>query len=171
VAKQLSFFKKIDDRFGGELLKGNARTMRPLESKFSTHVVLKAKRGGLNSPHNFLKVHQIVELAARKRGIKIYEFANAGNHLHILLKLPKRSAWAPFIREIAGRIAQVTKIQWKHKPFTRIIRGWKKAYFNVKNYIRVNFMEAHGVIDRHQLKQFQDIKDLQDIGVGWADGA
>lgn len=34
---------------------------------------------------------------------------------------------------------------WKHRPFTRVVKGWK-AYRIVRNYIQLNEKEALGVI-------------------------
>ncbi len=40
--------------------------------------------------------------------------------------------------------SQVMRL-WKHRPFTRVIRGWK-AYQVVRNYVRLNEQEALGNI-------------------------
>lgn len=100
--------------------------------------------------------------------MRLYEFANVGNHLHLLIKLPNRRSWNAFIRELTGRIAQQVEKEpgtafWKHRPFTRIVRGWKKAYQTAKEYVRLNILEAEGRINR------RDTKTLKDLRMIWAE--
>jgi len=116
------------DPFGGAQLKSHPKRKRPLDSKLPTHLVLRAQRSTMRSPKAFMTVNQLVHRISRKHGVKVYEYANVGNHLHILIKLRTRSAWSAFIRELTGRIAQLTGTQWLHRPYTRIIRGWRKAF-------------------------------------------
>jgi REP element-mobilizing transposase RayT len=161
--KQLEFqgsaFEKPKDWFGGAYLKGNhAKCKRPLESKFAVHVVLRATESGLRKPAVYHHVNLAVTRACKKYGVKLYEYANVGNHLHLLIKLPHVRAWKAFIREITGRIAQIARGLkgrqksaakfWRHRPFTRIVRGWKRAYRLAKDYILLNQLEGEGLISR-----------------------
>src|SRR6202142_2061365 len=121
--KQLEFegLAKPGASFGGGLLKkGNPKTKRPLESKLPIHLVLRANRGGMRNPKAFTPVTEAVYKTAKKYGIKVYEYANVGNHLHLLIKLPHIRRWAPFIRELTGKIALKMGGQnfWKQRPFT-----------------------------------------------------
>src|SRR5579884_4087746 len=155
-AKQqlLPGFHKVHPAFGGSLLKGNPKTKRPLAAKLPLHLVLRGNKGGLRSPYKHAKVDEIVYKTAAKYGIRVYEYANVGNHLHILLKLPHRRAWAPFIREVASRIVRLMKafgFKWLHRrPFTRVVASWRKAYAAAKRYVRINAKEGAGVTDRAQ---------------------
>jgi REP element-mobilizing transposase RayT len=161
--KQLEFqgsaFKKPKDWFGGAYLKGNhAKGKRPLESRFAIHVVLRASESGLRRPAVYRHVNLAVTRACKKYGVKLYEYANVGNHLHLLIKLPHVRAWKAFIREVTGRIAQIarglkgrqkgTTAFWRHRPFTRVVRGWKRAYRLAKDYVVLNQLEAEGLISR-----------------------
>jgi REP element-mobilizing transposase RayT len=160
------------DCFGGSLLKNsNAKSKRPLESKLPIHLVLRANRGGMRSPKTHLRVNRAVEKTCKRHGVKIYRYANVGNHLHMLIKIPGRSRWAAFIRELTGRIAQEVKAvtgqagkYWKQRPFTRIVRGWRKAFRLACDYVELNILEAEGFISR---RQTQTLKDLRAI---WQDG-
>jgi REP element-mobilizing transposase RayT len=95
------------DCFGGSLLKNsNAKIKRPLDSKLPIHLVLRANKGGMRLPKTHLRVNRTVETTCKKHGVKVYRFANVGNHLHMIIKIPGRARWAAFIRELTGRVAQ-----------------------------------------------------------------
>jgi REP element-mobilizing transposase RayT len=107
--RQLSFvgngFIAPRDSFGGALLTSNPKTKRPLDSKLPTHLVLRARESLLRTPKNFGRVNALVHQIARKYGIRIYEYANVGNHIHLIVRTGRRTSWAGFIRELTGRIA------------------------------------------------------------------
>src|SRR5262249_36517623 len=98
-AKQLSFddkaFKKPGDCFGGSLVKGNnPKTKRPLESKLPIHLTLRSKKSVMRLPKNFRAVGLAIENTSKKYGVRIYERANVGNHLHMVIKIPSLQRWA-----------------------------------------------------------------------------
>ncbi len=166
--KQLKFdfAKKNALEFGGSLLKGNARSKRPLDSKKPIHLVLRraANQPSMRSPKNYLLVDIVIKEAAKEYGVTVYSFANVGNHLHLALRISSRRLWSRFIREITGRIAQhigQTKGFWMHKPFTRVVSGWGKAYTIVRKYIHLNNLEAEGKIDRRKIETFSDLRQVQ----------
>lgn len=166
-------FEKPSDCFGGSLLKGNPKSKRPLDSKLPVHTVLRCDRSVLRLPKTFKTVDDILFSVAKKHGVSIYKAANVGNHLHLLVRVKRLGAWAPFIRELTGRIAQEVMglVEWpndlrfwKFRPFTRVVRGWKKAFQSVKEYIHLNLLEANGFISRKQTKTLKDLRMI------WADG-
>lgn len=123
----------------------------------------------MRTPHAFGRVNEIVRSVARKYGVRIYKFANVGNHLHLLIRIGRRGAWAGFIRELTGRIASgVQKISgqekgrkfWSQRPFTRIVRGWKMPFQVMKRYIELNFLEAEGFISRRETKTLKDLDEI-----------
>lgn len=148
------------DTFGGSLLTSHPKIKRPLDSKLPTHLVLRATKSTMRRPQTFLKVNQIVNQACKKHGVKLYEYANVGNHLHMLIKIRSRGSWAAFIRELTGRIAQLTATKWLNRPYTRIVRGWKKAYFTAIQYVRLNILEADGMISRKETKTVEDLNAI-----------
>lgn len=174
MAKQLAFrdsaFKKRIV-FGGQLLKGNARESRPTNSKLPLHLVLRSHgRISMRNPLLFNAINEIVERVARKYGVKVYEYANAGNHIHLLIRVTKRQLWSAFIREITGRIALKTKRFgrtkfWIYKSFTRVVSGWKKAFNSVRDYVTLNRHEADGAIKRG------DVKNLRELYAIWSETA
>ena len=155
--KQLSFlgvgFDKPRAEFGGELLKNsNAKCKRPLDSKLPLHLVLRSTKSLMRLPKNLIFVDQTVHDVCRQHGVRLYEYANVGNHLHLLIKIPNRAAWAAFIRELTGRIAYKLRLKWDKLPFTRIVSGWRKAYRAAKDYVTINRMEVLGLATRAQIR-------------------
>lgn len=146
------------DHFGGRLLKGNPKGRRPLDSKLPTHLVLRSRASLLRLPKTYLKVNEVVERVCRKHGVRLYRYANVGNHLHLLVRLRSRRSWSAFIRELTGRVAQIAlELKprekslvrfWRYRPFTRVVRGWKKAFRVACEYVGLNQLEADGMIDR-----------------------
>ena len=154
-------FAKACDSFGGSLLKGNPKGRRPLHSKLPIHLTLRARKSVLRTPKNFGAVEQTIKQVAGKHGVRIYKHANVGNHLHLAIKIPPVRRWAAFIREITGRIALLCRLEgglWMFRPHTRIIRGWRKAFSLIKEYIELNQAEADGHIDRRQTKTLRDYR-------------
>jgi REP element-mobilizing transposase RayT len=168
-------FEKPNACFGGSLLKSNPKTKRPLESKLPIHLVLRAIQGGMRLPKAFNAVNELFRSVARKHGVTVYKYANMGNHIHSAIKLSSIHRWAAFIRELSGGIAQLLKDLgiapqgvnfWKHRPWTRIVQGWQKAFRIVCEYIYLNILEAEGHISR---KETKTLKDLHAIWA-WAYG-
>ena len=152
--KQTFFHKmnKPNAGFGGDLIKNlktNPKVKRPLDSKLPIHLVLRAKRSWMRTPKQFAKVNEVVASVARRRGVRIYEYANVGNHLHLLIKITRRPRWAAFIRELTGRLATLAGGGgvWLRRPFTRVVNGWRRAYRSVREYVRLNRFEADNDLD------------------------
>lgn len=173
-SKQLQFrnLAVSRDSFGGSLLKGNPKVRRPLDSKLPTHLVLRANASFLRLPKRFAKVNEAVALTCRKHGVSIYRYANVGNHIHLLVRLRSRRGWAAFIRELTGRVAQIAlglgpseksaAKFWKFRPFTRVVRGWKKAYQLALRYVELNRLEAEGLIRRTESKTLRELRAVWD---------
>lgn len=169
-SKQLSFhgsgFKKPADWFGGGKLKSHPKTRRPLHSKLPIHLVLRARKSVLRLPKNQSVVEKTIRQTARKYGIRIFEYANVGNHLHLLIRVSNVALWRRFIREISGRIAQLARPAdcdsaggfWLNRPFTRIVRGWRRAYRVVRDYIVLNQLEAECFIDLAVMRSVRDLR-------------
>ncbi len=158
-------FEQSSDAFGGELT-SNPKVKRPLHSKLPIHLTLRASKSVLRTPKTFGLVQRLIEDVARKHGVKIYRMANVGNHLHLAIKLPHVYRWASFIRELTGRMALALRSflggakLWMYRPHTRVIRGWRKAFAIVKEYIELNILEAYGIISRTQIKTLRDYRAI-----------
>ena len=76
--------------FGGSLnKKSNPKTARMISTKHAMHLVLRSDLAkGSRSLLNFrLQIDQILQKQANDCQVKIYQKANAGNHLHLLIYL------------------------------------------------------------------------------------
>jgi REP element-mobilizing transposase RayT len=106
-------FGKLDVKeFGGTLVKGNPREKRPLSLKRPVHVVLKSSIA--KGEMSFLKrgrakqIESLVRRIAKQKGVKVYRYANAGNHLHLLVLPRSRESFNAYIRALSGLIARIT---------------------------------------------------------------
>ncbi len=160
-------FIKPEDSFGGSLLKGNPKGKRPMDSKLPIQLTMRANRSVLRLHKTLGPVNEIIRTTAKKHGVKVYDFANVGNHIHAVIKIFNLQSWPAFIRELTGRIAQVVgelvnydndKGFWLYRPHTRIVRGWQKAFKIAKRYIYLNQLEAEGFISRKESKTLRDLK-------------
>jgi REP element-mobilizing transposase RayT len=173
--KQLQFdgsqFIKPNSSFGGSLLKNShAKTSRPLDSKLPIHLSMRAHKGVLRTFKTLLLVDNQVEKTCKKHGVTIYRYANVGNHLHMVVKIPQRRRWNAFIRELSGRIAQLVREKlnlkgefWSQRPFTRLVAGWGKSFQIAKEYVYLNWCEGEGHINRRQTKSLKDLRELLDL--------
>lgn len=157
---QISFddprLKKIS-AFGGTLLKKKKnRHARPLCTKRTIHLILKSSQAiGPNSflaSRNTKRIQELCFETAAKYGIKIYEYGNAGNHLHLLIKLSNRYTYYAFIRNLTGTMVKkimgagkLAKKFWDYRPFSRVVE-WFKAYKIAKDYVLLNQLEGLGII-------------------------
>ncbi len=174
--KQQSLFANADSKtrasttrarkaHGGDLSKkGRRKEARPFDPRKAIHVVLRSKKArgewSMLSPRYKNVIKQTVYACARKAEVKIYRFANVGNHLHILIKtesnrfLSGKRALQAFLRLVTGRVAmEVTGARkanalrtrfWDGLVFTRLVE-WGRAYNWVKDYFFQNLLQADGL--------------------------
>ncbi|MBL7689013.1 MAG: hypothetical protein JNJ49_13350 [Bdellovibrionaceae bacterium] len=132
-----------------------SRVYRPRATKEAMHLVLRSDRA--RGPKSLLKYDRVVRAViaklASKHGVRIYRIVNAGNHLHITLKLSKQFLWHGFISGVTGGIASALGFKrdstnkgfWSSRPFTRVI-AWGRDYNVVKDYHTLNQLEADGAV-------------------------
>jgi len=155
--KQYSLFKTIAPTFGGRLQVGKRKMARPIDPKATIHLVLKSSRakGEWSMLHrrNKTRILDLLGQLAKENGIKIYRYANVGNHLHLLLKVRNRFGFQKFLRVFSGRVAMlVTRAKkgspqgkfWDELAFTRIVQ-WGKDFNRVARYIIKNELEGLGL--------------------------
>jgi REP element-mobilizing transposase RayT len=91
---------------------------------------------------------------ARRARVRVYEYANAGNHLHLLLRAKHRADLQAFLRSFAGVAARLvtgarrgrpTGRFWDMLAYSRIVH-WGRQFRRVRDYILQNELEALGVI-------------------------
>ena len=164
---------------GGELRKKKAgRKQRPLSTKEPLHVVFKINKANLKgrslrNPQSFLIIQKIFKKYGLLFSVKIEQLSIQNDHLHLLIRAPRRAKFHHFFRVVAGQIAQVFAKEgllrilsnqhvtdtpnnqntrdkagtslWKYRPFSRVVRGWR-TYKIVRDYIQLNEKEARGGI-------------------------
>jgi REP element-mobilizing transposase RayT len=170
LAAQQSLFPESKRRLthGGEERLGKRKLERPISTRHSMHVVLRSSMAkgewSLLRPAHAGMVRFEIQRFSRRHGVRIYEAANVGNHIHLLLRARSRDALKRFLMGLSGRIAQRVTGARKGKPlgrrffdtlpFTRIVSGWGKAFTIAKHYVWDNILEAKGLRQRkpHQRK-------------------
>jgi REP element-mobilizing transposase RayT len=122
MRKQLPLFDlgPMKKAFGGSSLgKGNPREGRFVSTKDPMHLVLRSslatgKRSLLAQDR---AIGRIVMAQAKRCGIKIHKWVNAGNHLHLLVQVPHRSRLNAFLRAVSGLVARVVLKAEKGRAF------------------------------------------------------
>ncbi|GEM_PF-1658391 len=139
--------------FGGELLKGKRRTQRPLSDTEPLHLVLKSNRAfgrkSLLYPANRKMLLKYTKRFVFRFRIKLYRFANVGNHIHILIRVPDRRAYISFISALTGTISKMifkAAGMWDLRPFTRI-GSWGRGFRILKRYIERNVEQGLMVVE------------------------
>lgn len=165
-ARQLTFLKgksfKKENRkeHGGEIAHGRRKEYRPFDPKRSMHLVLRASRA--KGEYSMLKVRfekrirTLIYRHARLNDIRIRQYANGGNHLHMLIQARKVEGFRRFLRTVAGIVPRlVTGARkgnaqgrfWDALAYTRVV-DWGRAYVSAKFYVIMNELESAGVWHR-----------------------
>lgn len=153
--------KRPDNCFGGAYFKNyNPREARPISPRKALHLTLRSSMAkgqfSMRRPELQGKIWDIIEKHAQKHGIRLYEYANAGNHLHLLIRVKRQDDYRRFIRAITGLIARAVKRCqrgrplegkfWDARPFTRSVSFAGEQFKAVKLYIARNRLEALGFV-------------------------
>jgi REP element-mobilizing transposase RayT len=173
--------------FGGDLLRGRRKSARVFDPKRPLHVVLRSSCStGPQSLKRFdRKISEILNRQCEVHGVRVYARANAGNHLHFVLKAASRRALRAFLKAVCGLIARkVTGSErgsarassigstsrrqrrasfeasigdrfWDARPFSRVV-AWGRDFAGVKNYLHLNRVEALG-FSRHESRGMLDL--------------
>ena len=139
--------------FGGSLNLGKRKSTRPFDSKRPIHIVLRSTKavGKFSLYHQKFKSHvnALTFDLASKHNLRIYNFVNSGNHLHLLLKSKNKSDLQKFFRELTSKIALMVYKGlgkfWTSIVYTKLI-SWGRQFENVYNYILQNELETWGAI-------------------------
>jgi len=75
-------------------------------------------------------IRRIIEKQARFAGVKLYDFVNVGNHIHILAKFHNRVLYKRFIRSITGLIARrvLGAQRGAAASLLEILKDWDSAF-------------------------------------------
>lgn len=175
--KQKSFFKpsRRYREHGGSLSVGRRRSRRPLSTKEPIHLTLRSDlaRGQRSLLRHRPLIEKTLKKASARFGVRVYEKAICGNHLHLLVYGKTRLGLQNFFRVVAGHIAQgiLDKIPltsrdlsiaggaprkqlghpknqrkfWALLVYTRLMT-WGREFRVVQRYIIQNTLEALNII-------------------------
>jgi REP element-mobilizing transposase RayT len=200
-SRQLSLLPKaaylLNPEHGGLLRPGRRKLARAVSTRDAMHVVLRSSRAkgawSMLHPRHVDRIESQIRKIARKHGVRLYRHVNVGNHLHLLVRTPTRTAFKAFISELAGAIPMIvtgakkgralTRSRagttgtstggadaatgrgfWDYLPYTRIVR-WGRDFNNVKEYFIKNFFEAAGLLTRKLKREGYEIIPME----GWVD--
>lgn len=177
---------KYKKEHGGAYSIKRRKSKRPLTIRNSFHVTLRSelatKKRSLLRHKNM--IYKVLNKASRRFGIKIYQQAICGNHIHLLIRGKKRFAIQNFFRVVAGHIAQkilqlyplqqyeqksndfthqqpTTKYKrkfWEALLYSRLV-SWGRDFKNVVNYVERNTLEALGWIPYLRSKSRYKVQD------------
>ena len=120
------------------------------------HFVLRSSRArgpwSLRKPANRVAIDSLLARLSKRYGVRVYRAANAGNHLHVLLRCRDRRGLQSFLRTFAGQVAcAVTGACrgeqrgrfWDWLAYSRVIT-WGREFRLVWAYVVQNELEAQG---------------------------
>lgn len=144
--KQQRLFKQSQLEFGGLLLHKKRKSKRPLSPKSFIHLVLKADISESKSLLRHRKViNEQLNKWSEKFGVQICDRALCSNHIHMNLEILSEDAYNNFVRVVTGRLAQLLKVKWTSRPYTRLVRKKGRPSELLKHYILKNHQEAIGL--------------------------
>lgn len=148
----------------GGVQTGKRKISRPFDSRLAIHIVLRSKKatGALSMLRCKYepKVSKLVYGLSKRFRIEICEFANAGNHLHLLVRTRSVSSsrarvdFQNFLRTLSALVARLVAQAKKGKPFgsfwdslayTRIV-SLGREFSVVARYILLSKLEGWGII-------------------------
>ena len=149
---------------GGTLRAGQRKLERPVSTRRPMHVTLASDRarGAWSLRKHQGVVREALRQMARRFDVRVYEYANVGSHLHLLVRVRRREAFQGFLRSFAGIVARrVTGARRGHPvgaffnglAWSRVV-AWGRDYRGVRHYVFRNSIEgAEGAVVRRALER------------------
>jgi REP element-mobilizing transposase RayT len=123
LLQQSTFGTGVKAQHGGISRTGQRKTSRPLEPTLPLYVVLRSSRArgkwSLTRPPIRAAVKDTLRALSARHGIKIFEFSNGGDQVHLLLRAQSRASFQAFLRSFAGLVARQVTGARKGKPSGR----------------------------------------------------
>ena len=155
-----TFRRYFRTKHGGDLYQGLRKESRPFDPRRPLHLTLRSERAKgdwslLDHKHD-RRIRHLVYRFAEKNRVKIYKYANSGNHLHLLVQAKQHQDFKNFLKTISGLIARTVTGARKGKPvgkfwdalaWTRIV-NWGHDFKRVVDYVLMNEMEGAEVWHR-----------------------
>src|SRR5262249_50270161 len=130
---------------GGDESRGHRKIERPVSTRRPMHLTLHSDRavGEWNLLRHRQAVREALRACADRSGVKVYDFANVGSHVHLLVRARRRRAFQAFLRSFAGIVARtVTGARrgrpvrggsfWTGLAWSRVV-FWGRDYWGVRN--------------------------------------
>jgi hypothetical protein len=103
-------------------------------------------------------IFAIVQKQCERFNVRLYQYGNGGNHLHLMVMPRSRRGYCGFIRSVTGLIARLTLRTersrpknlkfWDARPFSRVVI-WGRDFRQLSQYLVQNTLEAFGFIEHH----------------------
>src|SRR6266850_12225 len=149
---------------GGAVRRGLRKLERPVSTRRPMHVVLSSERarGAWSLRRHERTVRDALRKMAHRFGVRVYDFANVGSHLHLLVRARRRDAFQAFLRAFAGMVARRVTGARRGRPIGRFfsstawsrVVAWGRDYLGVRHYVFRNAIEAEsGSAVRRALEQ------------------
>jgi len=137
---------------GGAVRRRRRKLERPVSVRRPMHVVLTSHRarGPWSLRRHEVAVRDALRAMARRFGVRVYDFANVGTHLHLLVRARRRESFQAFLRSFAGLVARRVTGARRGRPSGRFFHGlawsrviaWGRDYFGVRHYVFRNEIEG-----------------------------
>jgi len=137
---------------GGDVGRGRRKLERPVSTRRPMHLVLTSRRA--RGPWSLRKhdrvVRDVLRSMARRFDIRIYDFANVGSHLHLVVRARRRDAFQGFLRSFAGVVARRVTGARRGCPsgpffsgltWSRVV-SWGRDYLGLRHYVFRNQIEG-----------------------------
>lgn len=117
------------------------KTARAIGIRETNHVVMKAIVPVLRLQYSLVKT--VIRETQERYGVKLYALAIMEDHLHFLIQVPSRKAFADSMKFLASRIALRMGMGrlWMKRCWSRLVR-WGRDFLGARRYIDLNPMKA-----------------------------
>src|SRR5882724_11351435 len=125
---------------GGDENRGQRKVERPVSSRRAMHVTLHSKRavGEWDLLRHRRAVREALRACGARNGVRVYDFANVGSHLHLLVRARRRDAFQAFLRSFAGIVARGITGARRGRPSGRFFDGI--AWSRVVSWLSVAYL-------------------------------
>ena len=154
LLQQSTFGTGVKAQHGGVSRTGQRKTSRPLEPTLPLYVVLRSSRArgrwSLARPPTRTAVKETLKSLSSRHGIKVFEYSNGGDQVHLLLRAQSRPSFQAFLRAFAGLVArQVTGARkgkpsgrfWDALTYSRVLK-WGEEFDLVKSLVAGGDLDA-----------------------------
>jgi hypothetical protein len=149
-----SFGPEVEAQHGGVSRSGQRKTSRPLEPTLPLYLALRSSRArgrwSLQRPITEARIQEILRELSQRHGIKVFEYANGGDQIHLLLRAKSRPGFQAFLRAFAGLTARLVTGAKKGKPtgkfwdaltYSRVL-AWGKEFDSMRELVGKGDLEA-----------------------------